>query len=141
MNPRPFCAVAAAFLLLLVLEPAPAQTRAEWAWIMAADSSVSGRSSPDDRPLAKNGSFFSAARLIRFYQKYVSSQDMHSCVFVPSCSRYSAMSFRRSGFIRGTLMTFDRLERCHGLTASGYPVDRVTRRYLDPPPYRAGDSP
>jgi len=67
-----------------------------------------------------------------FYKEYVSSQDMNSCVFTPSCSVYAMESVKKLGFIEGILNTFDRLTRCHGLGLSYYPVDPHTHKAYDP---------
>jgi putative component of membrane protein insertase Oxa1/YidC/SpoIIIJ protein YidD len=51
---------------------------------------------------------------IRFYQKFISSQDMETCSFHPSCSRFSGMAFQKTSFIKGLFLTSDRLQRCSG---------------------------
>ncbi len=49
------------------------------------------------------------------YKTFISSQDMPSCIFSPSCSQYAVDAFQQKGLITGWLATFDRLSRCHGL--------------------------
>ncbi len=53
--------------------------------------------------------------LINGYQRWISAQDLSVCNFNPSCSRFSALAVRKGGFVRGLLLTGDRLLRCHGL--------------------------
>lgn len=52
---------------------------------------------------------------IRFYQAFISTQDLPSCNFVPSCSRFSSAAFRHTNSIHALLLTSDRLQRCNGL--------------------------
>jgi len=48
------------------------------------------------------------------YQKLISPlQGGHICNFSPTCSAFSRRSYRRYGPFWGTLMTFDRLQRCN----------------------------
>lgn len=51
-------------------------------------------------------------RMIRFYQKYISKKLGNRCVFDPSCSRYSELAFREKGFLKGGILTINRLKRC-----------------------------
>lgn len=51
---------------------------------------------------------------LHLYQKLISPlQGGHICNFSPSCSAFSRSSYRLYGPFWGTLMTFDRLERCN----------------------------
>jgi putative component of membrane protein insertase Oxa1/YidC/SpoIIIJ protein YidD len=51
---------------------------------------------------------------IHVYQKLISPLQGHNvCNFSPSCSAFSRGSYRLYGPVWGTLMTFDRLERCN----------------------------
>ena len=50
-------------------------------------------------------------RLLRFHQKSISPRLGNRCVFDPSCSRYSELSFRQKGFIQVLKLTFSRLVR------------------------------
>ena len=65
------------------------------------------------------------------YKNFVSSQDINSCVFTPSCSTYSIRSIKKDGLIIGTLKTFDRLTRCNPLSPENYQIDKKTGRFLD----------
>ena len=53
-----------------------------------------------------------AVRMIRFYQNNISEKLGNRCVFDPSCSRYSELAFREKGFMKGMLLTINRLKRC-----------------------------
>jgi hypothetical protein len=70
--------------------------------------------------------------LLRFYQTCISSQDTPSCSFTPSCSRFAAQAINRCGFVRGSLLAADRLERCQPYNRSEYPIDPVTGSCSDP---------
>ena len=69
---------------------------------------------------------------IRFYQLFISSQDMPVCNFVPSCSQFSAEAIERLGILRGILLTSDRLQRCNGMSRSRYQMDYVSGKLIDP---------
>jgi putative component of membrane protein insertase Oxa1/YidC/SpoIIIJ protein YidD len=69
---------------------------------------------------------------IRFYQVFISSQDVPVCNFVPSCSQFSAEAISRLGVVRGILLTSDRLQRCNGVSTSRYRVDYNSGRLIDP---------
>lgn len=52
--------------------------------------------------------------MLSIYQKLISPlQGGHICNFSPTCSAFSRQSYRLYGPLWGTLMTFDRLERCN----------------------------
>jgi putative membrane protein insertion efficiency factor len=70
--------------------------------------------------------------MIRVYQRYVSTQQHNVCVFTPSCSHFGMESVERCGFVRGVLLTADRLTRCNSFVAQGgYALDPVTGKYID----------
>ena len=67
------------------------------------------------------------------YKNFISSQDMGSCVFTPSCSVYAIQSFRSDNAFVAYVKVFDRLTRCHPLTAKGeYPYYKKTPQLYDP---------
>ena len=70
--------------------------------------------------------------LIRFYQKYISSQDGSVCGFSPSCSRFGMACIQEYGVLRGILLAADRLIRCNGLKSRHYYRDLTTGKYSDP---------
>jgi putative membrane protein insertion efficiency factor len=77
-----------------------------------------------------------ATGLIRFYQLFISSQDMPVCNFTPSCSQFGMKAIEKYGFFRGVLLTSDRLQRCHSMTLRNshqfYSFDETTGRLFDP---------
>lgn len=73
-----------------------------------------------------------ATGLIRFYQKFISSQDRPTCNFHPTCSRFGMACIQEYGVVRGILLTADRLLRCNGAQAQHYHKDSVTGKYIDP---------
>lgn len=50
---------------------------------------------------------------IKIYQKVISPAQGDICNFSPSCSNFAAESVKRYGVFWGTLMSADRLMRCH----------------------------
>lgn len=67
------------------------------------------------------------------YKNFISSQDMGSCVFTPSCSVYAIESFQSDNPFVAYVKVFDRLSRCHPLTAKGeYPYYKNTPQLYDP---------
>jgi len=68
-----------------------------------------------------------------FYKTFISSQDMPTCIFTPSCSEYAVEAFQKKGLFIGWLSSFDRLSRCHGLVKPDhYPFDFEKKRFYDP---------
>lgn len=69
-----------------------------------------------------------------FYQSMISPQDNTSCPFHPNCSEFSSQAFRKESFIKGYMLTFDRLLRCNGLPGmyEYYPLDEKREHFLDP---------
>lgn len=66
---------------------------------------------------------------IRFYQKYLNINNSltralfltdNSCRFLPTCSEYSYQAIEKYGILRGVLMSFKRIVRCHPLSRGGY---------------------
>lgn len=72
--------------------------------------------------------------VMRIYQSTLSATDIDMCGFRPSCSRFGVDSVRRLGFVKGVLLTSDRLTRCNGLAGSArhYAKDASTQKNLDP---------
>ena len=67
------------------------------------------------------------------YKLFLSSQDLNTCTFIPSCSVYGLQAIRKTGLIMGTMKTFDRLSRCHGFARELYEIDKTTRLQIDRP--------
>lgn len=66
------------------------------------------------------------------YKTFVSSQDMSSCTFTPSCSEYGMLAVKKQGLIIGIMNTIDRLTRCNGLSPEFYELDSKTHLLVDP---------
>lgn len=75
---------------------------------------------------------FLFASLFVGYKYLLSSQDMGTCVFHPSCSVYGIESVRKNGIILGAIDTFDRLTRCHPFAMKNYPYDPKKNKLYDP---------
>ncbi|MBN2354220.1 MAG: membrane protein insertion efficiency factor YidD [Spirochaetales bacterium] len=73
------------------------------------------------------------AALLRFYQVFISTQDVPSCPFEPTCSEYAKQAVYTYGLLAGSIMAVDRYQRCNGLDLGIYPRDPVTGRFIDPP--------
>ena len=65
------------------------------------------------------------------YKTFISSQDMASCTFTPSCSEFGIQAVKKYGPIKGIIATFDRLSRCNGLSPNKYEVDINTGLFID----------
>ncbi|MEJ5283602.1 MAG: membrane protein insertion efficiency factor YidD [Brevinematales bacterium] len=72
--------------------------------------------------------------MIKLYQNFISSQDRPSCVFYPSCSRYTEEAIKKYGIIKGIIMGAERLERCHPQAFGNYPIHPETKKNYDPVP-------
>ena len=70
--------------------------------------------------------------LFRIYKSLFSSQDMNVCNFHPSCSEFGLQALKRKGFIRGSIMTFDRMIRCNPFSLNEYIYDDSIKKFLDP---------
>jgi len=66
------------------------------------------------------------------YKKFVSSQDVSSCNFEPSCSVYALQAINKQGLIFGSLNFFDRFARCNPLSPEQYEPDYKRKLLLDP---------
>ncbi len=67
---------------------------------------------------------------ICIYQKTISTQDLPSCVFHPSCSRFALAALSEFGSVKGYLLTADRLLRCNPFAYFYYPFDG--EKFVDP---------
>jgi len=52
------------------------------------------------------------AMALTFFRKTISRADGHRCMMYPSCSHYSGQAFAKHGFVKGWVMSSDRLLRC-----------------------------
>ncbi len=68
------------------------------------------------------------------YQTFISSQDVPSCNYYPSCSHFAQDALIHGHFPTNIFLISDRLQRCNGLPGKGqfYPFDPQKGRYRDP---------
>ncbi|EKD74765.1 MAG: hypothetical protein ACD_44C00337G0007 [uncultured bacterium] len=60
-----------------------------------------------------------ASLIIACYQRLLSPFLGPRCRFYPSCSSYAKLAFQKHGFLKGGLLSFKRLCRCHPLHPGG----------------------
>jgi putative membrane protein insertion efficiency factor len=70
--------------------------------------------------------------IIRFYQLFISTQDISVCNFTPSCSDFGMKAIKKYGIFYGILMTSDRLQRCHNMASKYYPLHPITGKASNP---------
>lgn len=61
-----------------------------------------------------------AVGIIMFYRAAISPMLPASCRFVPTCSEYGLIAFKRYGFRKGFVLTAKRILKCHPGGPSGY---------------------
>ena len=98
------------------------------------DSEASEEDKVEFLPDSSNVFAWTGLLMIKLYQTFISSQDRPSCVFEPSCSRYTAEAIKKQGFIKGIIMGAERLQRCHPQAFGKYPIDPKTQKNYDPVP-------
>ncbi|MHB8779980.1 MAG: membrane protein insertion efficiency factor YidD [Candidatus Geothermincolia bacterium] len=59
-------------------------------------------------------------RLVRLYQRYISTWTRPHCRFYPTCSSYAVEALQRYGAVRGGWMSLKRLARCQPFCKGGY---------------------
>jgi putative membrane protein insertion efficiency factor len=63
---------------------------------------------------------------VRFYQLAISPMLPPRCRFYPTCSAYAIEALTEHGALRGSLLTVQRLCRCHPFGGQGYdPVPKA----------------
>ncbi|MFN3406718.1 MAG: membrane protein insertion efficiency factor YidD [Caldimicrobium sp.] len=73
-------------------------------------------------------------KLISLYQKVVSPfLSIHlnlNCRYYPSCSEYARLAILEWGLIRGSLLAFKRILRCHPLSQGGidFPPTKIKKK-------------
>ncbi|XP_065853051.1 UPF0161 protein At3g09310 [Euphorbia lathyris] len=65
-----------------------------------------------------------ALSVLRFYKREISPILPRSCRYVPTCSEYSMIAYKKYGFYKGTVLTAWRLCRCNPLGGSGFDPPR-----------------
>jgi len=125
--------IAVVFCTLLPCSILPAQEPTELEFILSCNSLDSVSEAARVRSRSGISGIESLLKgAIRFYQVFISSQDMPVCNFVPSCSQFGSEAIGRLGIIRGVLLTSDRLQRCNGVSTSRYQIDYNSGRLMDP---------
>ncbi len=70
-------------------------------------------------------------KLIRFYQKHISSKTPACCRFYPTCSQYGIEAIERFGAFKGSIMTVWRILRCNPFVKGGYdPVPQKKHKII-----------
>lgn len=59
-------------------------------------------------------------KLIRFYQKHISSVTPPSCRFTPTCSAYAYEAITKYGALKGGFLALKRLMRCNPFYKGDY---------------------
>ncbi len=59
-------------------------------------------------------------KLIRFYQKHISSATPPSCRFTPTCSAYAYEAITKYGALKGGFLALKRLLRCNPFYKGDY---------------------
>jgi uncharacterized protein len=62
--------------------------------------------------------------LVRGYQLVLSPHIGSACRFQPTCSSYSIQAFQKYGALKGLVLTFYRIGRCHPWGGHGYDPPR-----------------
>ncbi|HWQ12580.1 MAG TPA: membrane protein insertion efficiency factor YidD [Roseiflexaceae bacterium] len=59
-------------------------------------------------------------KLIRFYQVFISPALPPSCIYTPSCSKYTYEAIQKYGALKGSYMGIRRILRCHPWARGGH---------------------
>lgn len=92
-------------------------------WVLNCSREESGQSSPEDQEVDNVG-VKAALSMLRFYKREISPLLPNSCRFVPTCSEYSMIAYKKYGVVKGTVLTAWRLCRCNPLGDSGFDPPR-----------------
>lgn len=65
-----------------------------------------------------------ALSLLIFYKREISPLLPKSCRYIPTCSEYSMIAYKKYGFVKGTALTACRICRCNPLGGSGFDPPR-----------------
>ena len=112
------------FFIALLLQP-----------VIFTDRAECGQNFSEERSTEK--SFLEQS--IGLYQKFLSGADGGRCPMYPSCSAYAKQAFHSHGFLKGWILTSDRLLRCghDELRLSGQ--QKIKGKYLTPDPLDRND--
>ncbi|NMB40317.1 MAG: membrane protein insertion efficiency factor YidD [Firmicutes bacterium] len=59
-------------------------------------------------------------QLIKIYREFISPFLAPRCRFHPSCSQYCSDAIKQYGVLKGMLLCFRRILRCHPFNQGGY---------------------
>ncbi|KAF3643166.1 putative membrane protein insertion efficiency factor [Capsicum annuum] len=65
-----------------------------------------------------------ALSMLKFYKREISPVLPKSCRYIPTCSEYSMIAYKKYGVVKGTVLTAWRLCRCNPLGGSGFDPPR-----------------
>nr|GLL24278.1 UPF0161 protein At3g09310 [Ipomoea trifida] len=65
-----------------------------------------------------------ALSMLKFYKREISPLLPNSCRYIPTCSEYSMIAYKKYGVVKGTVLTAWRLCRCNPLGGSGFDPPR-----------------
>ncbi|KAL8252823.1 hypothetical protein R6Q59_036516 [Mikania micrantha] len=65
-----------------------------------------------------------ALSMLRFYKNEISPLMLKSCRYVPTCSEYSMIAYKKYGVVKGSILTVWRICRCNPLGGSGFDPPR-----------------
>jgi len=67
-------------------------------------------------------------KLVRFYQKYISSSRPPRCKYYPTCSAYTIEALEKHGVFRGLFHSIWRILRCNPFSKGGFdPVPEIKK--------------
>ena len=65
--------------------------------------------------------------MIRLYQLFISPLLGQNCRYLPTCSEYSVKSLKEHGLFRGSILSIQRISKCHPWGSHGFdPVPKKT---------------
>ncbi|KAL2934032.1 hypothetical protein RDABS01_017151 [Bienertia sinuspersici] len=79
---------------------------------------------PDPEEEEENIGVKAALSTLKFYKREISPLLPKSCRYVPSCSEYSMIAYKKYGVVKGSVLTAWRLCRCNPLGGSGFDPPR-----------------
>nr|XP_043636975.1 UPF0161 protein At3g09310 [Erigeron canadensis] len=65
-----------------------------------------------------------ALSVLRFYKSEISPLLPKSCRYIPTCSEYSMIAYKKYGVAKGSILTVWRICRCNPLGGSGFDPPR-----------------
>ncbi|KAK1437099.1 hypothetical protein QVD17_02884 [Tagetes erecta] len=65
-----------------------------------------------------------ALSMLMFYKNEISPLLPKSCRYVPTCSEYSMIAYKKYGVVKGSILTVSRICRCNPLGGSGFDPPR-----------------